>query len=107
MVRRDIVIAAPDGTSQVVYGGVGAWTIEAFALDDRRMLLQYLSINRRSCSNSICRAALRPVAGRRKNDRNRRSRYGSDTNTIYFSADIGAEFVRLHRLDRSTGHLRS
>lgn len=30
------------------------------------------------------------------------ARYGSSPTDVYFSADLGAEFVRLHRLDRGT-----
>ena len=106
--RRDIVIAAPDGTSQVVYtASTGAWSIEAFSPDDRRVLLrQYLSINTAflfelDLTSGIATQLLPDEKTIAIGD----ARYGNDANTIYFSADIGAEFVRLHRLDRGTGRL--
>jgi Tol biopolymer transport system component len=44
--RRDIVIAAPDGTSQVVYtASTGAWSIEAFSPDDRRVLVAAIFVD--------------------------------------------------------------
>ncbi len=106
--RRDVVIATPDGTSQVVYtASAGAWTIEAFAPDDRRVLLrQYLSINTTFLFElDLTSGVATQLLADEKTIAIGDARYGSDANTIYFSADIGAEFVRLHRLDRSTGRL--
>jgi dipeptidyl aminopeptidase/acylaminoacyl peptidase len=106
--RRDIMIASPDGSSRVAYtAGVGAWSIEAFSPDDQRVLLrQYLSINTAFLFElDLTTGVASQLLPDKKTIAIGDARYGSDANTIYFSADIGAEFVRLHRLDRRTGHL--
>jgi len=107
--RRDVMIAAPDGTSRVVYtASVGSWTVEDFSPDDRHVLLrQYLSINTAFLLElDLSTGVAEQLLPDEKTIAIGTARYGTDTNTIYFSADIGAEFMRLHRLERSTGRMQ-
>jgi acetyl esterase/lipase len=107
--RRDVMIGSVDGTSRSVYaGGPGSWRIEAFSADDRRLLLRrYLSITSASLFElDLTTGEARELLTDHHEFAIGNARYGKDPDTIYFTADIGAEFMRLHRLHLQSGRLR-
>lgn len=96
------------GETRVVQAGEGVgWTIEDWAEDEQRLLIsRYLSVNE-------SRLYEIDIAG----DRRERllpdvvaafgqAAYG-DGGGIYFTSDMDGEFMRLHRLDRDSGAVRT
>ena len=85
----------------------GAWSPEHFAPDDRRLLVsRYVSINESYLyevdldtgrRRGLLEDGLRSSIGQ--------ARYSVDGRGVYFTSDMGAEFLRLHYLDLVTGEI--
>ena len=83
----------------------GAWFPEDFSPDDDRLLIsRYVSINesylyevdlRTGARRALLDLGLEAAIGQ--------ARYDADGRGIYFTSDLGAEFVRLHHLDLESG----
>lgn len=87
-------------------GGVG-WRVEDFAPDDGRLLVsRYESINRSYLYElDLADGALRPLLDEGLSVAIRQARYTPDGSGVLLSSDLGAEFLRLHRLDLASGEL--
>jgi len=86
---------------------VGAWAVLDWSPDGERLLvLQYLSVNESNVFE-LRRAdgRLTPLLDESLSASVTDARYAADGRAVFFSADIGAEFVRLHRLDLDSGRL--
>lgn len=85
----------------------GAWSAADFAPDDSRVLVvQYLSINEsRAYELNMDTGALRPLLDPSIRAAIGEMRYSGDGAGVYFSSDVGAEFMRLHYLDLQSGEL--
>ena len=91
-------------TSVVVKADGGAWSPQDFSPDDRRLIVgQYLSANESRFyevdlatneRTSLLEPGIVAAIGS--------ARYDGDGSGIYFTSDVGAEFLRLHRLDLET-----
>jgi dipeptidyl aminopeptidase/acylaminoacyl peptidase len=86
----------------------GAWVPEQFSpADDRLLITRYVSINesylyeldlRSGQRRGLLDDGLRRAIGQ--------ARYDASGEGVYFTADLGAQFVRLHHLDLRTGEIR-
>ncbi|HEX7037379.1 MAG TPA: S9 family peptidase [Pseudomonadales bacterium] len=87
-------------------GGVG-WSVEDFAPDDRRLLVsRYESINRSYLYElDLGDGTLTPLLDEGLQVAIRQARYTPDGRGVLLTADLGAEFLRLHRLDLESGEL--
>ncbi len=100
----DLYIRDLEGQRQVLQEGEGVgWTIEDWSADETRILVsRYISINEsRIFELDMATGARRRLFGdvtAAFGD----VRYG-EGDGIYFTSDLDAEFMRLHRLDTSTG----
>jgi dipeptidyl aminopeptidase/acylaminoacyl peptidase len=81
------------------------WVVQAFSPDGQRLLLsRYVSINESYLYElSLQSLALTPLLDRSLTVAVRQADYTPDGRGVYFSADLGAEFLRLHRLDLASG----
>lgn len=86
--------------------GVG-WMVEDFAPDDSRLLVsKYVSINESELYElSIADGTLTPLLAERPGVAVREARYAPDGRGVFFTSDLGAEFLRLHRLDLTSGRI--
>ena len=104
----DLHIQSLAGETRVVQAGEGVgWTIEDWADDEQRLLIsRYVSINESLLYEidlaSGQRERLLPDATAAFGQ----AAYG-DGGSIYFTSDMDAEFMRLHRLDRASGAVRA
>ena len=82
----------------------GAWGAEDFSPDDERLLVSlYLSINESYVYElDLSDGARTPLLDPSLKASIGAARYSGDGEAIYFTADVGAEFMRLHRIDRAT-----
>jgi len=85
----------------------GAWAALDWSPDGERLLvLQYLSVNESSVFElRLADGRLTPLLDASLTASVTDARYAADGRAVYFAADIGAEFVRLHRLDLDSGRL--
>ena len=100
----DLHIQDLDGEQRVVQQGEGVgWGIEDWSSDEARLLIsRYLSINESrlyeiDLDTGYRRRLLGGVTAAFG-----RARYGPG-DSVYFTSDMDAEFMRLHRLDTATG----
>lgn len=104
----DIHVRSRDGDVQVALEADGAaWIVQDFAPgDDRLLLMRYASINESYLYELDLRTgSLAPLLQRDVTVAVRQARYGPGGRSVYFSADLGAEFLRLHRLDLDSGRV--
>ena len=100
----DLHIQDPTGERTVVQQGAGVgWSIDDFSADETRVLAsRYLSVNESRLYEidlaSGARTRLLPDTTAAFGT----IRYGLDDG-VYFTSDMDAEFMRLHRLDTETG----
>ena len=92
------VVLATDG---------GSWAVADWSRDDRRLLLrQYISINEShlyelQLDTQELEALLDPDVQAAFGN----AAYDGDSTSVYFTSDLGAEFMRLHHLDLASGSL--
>lgn len=106
---RDIHVQDRAGGLRVVLEeDEGAWSPESFAPDDSRLLVsRYVSINEShlyeidletGARRALLDDDLKVAVGQASYDANGRG--------VYFTSDLGAEFMRLHHLDLATGEIQ-
>ncbi len=106
--QRDVMVGTLTEPGRSVYAaGAGAWGIEAFSSDGARaLLIHYISINEAELFELDVRTS---VAHQLLTGRGTfavgMARYGAADSTVFFTADMGAEFMRLHALDLGTGRI--
>ena len=100
----DLHVQDLDGERRVVQQGEGVgWAIEDWSRDETRLLIsRYLSVNESRLYEidldiGFRRRLLGGVTAAFGS-----ARYGPD-DSVYFTSDMDAEFMRLHRLDTATG----
>ena len=101
---------APSAERSVAVAGRGTgWTTADFAPDETRLLaIQYFSINEsRLYEVDLATGALRRLVEGAGVAAIHDARYAADGEEIFFSADLGGEFVGLHRLHMATGAVTS
>lgn len=105
----DIHLQTAEGEAQAVLeaGGAG-WMVEDFAPDGTRLLIsRYLSINESKLYElSLGDGTLTPLIDENRAVAIREAAYGPAGERVYFTSDLGAEFLRLHELDRRSGRIR-
>jgi dipeptidyl aminopeptidase/acylaminoacyl peptidase len=97
---RDVIVQPPGGAAEVLFSGDGAWQVLDFAPDDARiLLLKYVSINE-AYLYELDRAtnALTPLLDETIKAGVRNAAY-DHAGGVLFLSDVGAEFVRLLRID--------
>ena len=100
----DLHIQGLDGEQRVVQQGEGVgWGIEDWSSDETRLLIsRYLSINEsRLYEIDLDTGSRRRLLGG-VTAAFGRARYGPG-DSVYFTSDMDAEFMRLHRLNTATG----
>ena len=102
----DLHIQDLTGERRVVQQGEGVgWSIEDWSDDEARLLIsRYISVNESrlyeiDLDTGFRRRLLGEVSAAFGN-----VRYGAGDD-VYFTTDMGAEFMRLHRLDLATGNI--
>ncbi|MFW6093058.1 MAG: S9 family peptidase [Pseudomonadota bacterium] len=104
----DIHLRDPDGGARVALeaGGAG-WLVEDFAPDDRHLLVsRYVSINESHLYElSLEDGSLTPLLQEAPTMAVGQARYTPDGSGVLFTSDMGAEFLRLHRLDLASGEV--
>jgi dipeptidyl aminopeptidase/acylaminoacyl peptidase len=105
---RDVHVQGLDGGITVALEeDEGAWFPEDFSPEDDRLLIsRYVSIN----ESYLYEVDLRTGGRRVLLDEGLeaaigQARYDADGRGIYFTSDLGAEFVRLHHLDLESGDI--
>jgi dipeptidyl aminopeptidase/acylaminoacyl peptidase len=102
----DVHIQDRDGNVTVAleHGDLG-WMVQAFAPDDRRLLLtRYVSINESYLYElDLDRGALIPLLDRGRPVAVHQAAYTGDGRGVLFTADLGGEFLRLNQLDLDSG----
>jgi len=95
-------------TRPILEAGGAGWMVEDFAPDDTHLLVsRYLSINEsRLYELSLQDGSLTPLIDPDRRAAIRQAAYAPDGERVYFTADLGAEFLRLHELDLQTGRIR-
>ena len=85
----------------------GAWQAEDFAPDGSRMLVgHYVSINESyAYVLDLGSGARRPVLDEAIKASIGSARFNADGSGVYFTSDLGAEFMRLHLKDLGTGDI--
>ncbi len=85
----------------------GSWGVEDWAPDDSRLLVtQYLSINESHAFElSLADLQLRPLLDQSIQAAIGEMTYSVDGRGVYFTSDLGAEFLRLHYLDLASGKI--
>jgi len=105
---RDIHIQDLDGSVSVVLEeDEGAWFAEDFSpADDRLLVSRYLSINEsRLYELDLTTGERRPLLDEALKAAIGQASFDSGGRGVYFTSDLGAEFMRLHRLDLETGEI--
>ncbi len=104
----DIHVQSLDGETRVALeaDGVG-WVVEDFAPDgDRLLVSRYVSINESYLYElSLRDGSLEPLLDPALRVAIRQAGYAGDGRSVFFSSDLGAEFLRLHRLDLASGEI--
>ena len=104
----DIHVQDRDGSTMAALetDGVG-WYVQDFAPDDSRLLVsRYVSINESYLYElSLADGSLTPLLDDGVTASVGQAAYGADGDTVYFTSDLGAEFLRLHRLSLADGRL--
>lgn len=104
----DIHVQDRDGGTMAALetDGVG-WYVQDFAPDDSRLLVsRYVSINESYLYElSLEDGSLTPLLADGVTASVGQAAYGADGDTVYFTSDLGAEFLRLHRLSLADGRL--
>jgi dipeptidyl aminopeptidase/acylaminoacyl peptidase len=104
----DIHVQDRDGSTVVALetDGVG-WYVQDFSPDDARLLVsRYVSINESYLYElSLADGSLTPLLDEGVTASVGQAAYGADGATVYFTSDLGAEFLRLHRLSLTDGRL--
>lgn len=104
----DIHVQDRQGNTTVALaaGGVG-WRVEDFSPDDERLLVsRYVSIDEAYIYEvSLADGSVRPLLDESITAAVRQARYAPDGRGVFFTSDLGAEFLRLHRLDLVTGEI--
>ncbi|MDZ7668491.1 MAG: S9 family peptidase [Gammaproteobacteria bacterium] len=105
----DIHLQTVTGETRTILeaGGTG-WMVEDFAPDDTHLLVsRYVSINESKLYElSLTDGSLTPLIDEDRRAAIRQAAYAPDGERVFFTADLGAEFLRLHELDRRTGRIR-
>ena len=85
----------------------GAWSPLDFSPDDDRLLVsRYLSINEsRLYEVDLASGVRRPLLDEALSVAIGMAQYDADGSGVYFTSDLGAEFVRLHHLDLASGEI--
>ncbi|MFU8814205.1 MAG: S9 family peptidase [Pseudomonadales bacterium] len=88
-------------------GGVG-WAVADFSPDDSHLLVsRYVSINESYLYQlSLDDGSLTPLFDPPLRMAVRQAQYTPDGTGVLFTADMGTEFLRLHRLDLGSGRIR-
>lgn len=105
----DIHVQALSGAvSEVLAEEAGTWMPLDFAPDDDRLLVaRYVSINEsRLYEIDLTTGSRRALLDDSLTVAVGEARYDGDGSGVYFTSDIGAEFMRLHRLDLATGQIQ-
>ncbi|MCZ6616755.1 MAG: prolyl oligopeptidase family serine peptidase, partial [Gammaproteobacteria bacterium] len=106
--RWDIHIQDLHGNRSVALEtDTGAWEAIDWAPDDDRLLVdQYLSINESYLYElDLATGTLTPLLDETIKTSIGTARYDGDGKGVYFTSDLGAEFMRLHYLDLETGKI--
>ncbi|MEQ8858357.1 MAG: alpha/beta fold hydrolase [Pseudomonadales bacterium] len=102
----DIHVQNLDGSVEVALetDGVG-WIVQDFAPDGTRLLVsRYASINESYLYElSLEDGVLEPLLAADLRVAIGRAAYAGDGRSVLFTSDLGAEFLRLHRLDLASG----
>ncbi|NIP13771.1 MAG: prolyl oligopeptidase family serine peptidase [Pseudomonadales bacterium] len=85
----------------------GGWRAVDFSpADDRLLLIKYVSATEAYLYElELATGALRPLLDEGLAVAIGGARYAGDGEGVYFTADLGAEFMRLHLLELETGHI--
>ncbi len=105
----DIHVQDLEGTAQVALEADGTgWVVEDFAPDDAHLLVsRYVSINESYLYElSLEDGSLTPLLDPTITTAIRQAEYTPDGSGVFFTSDLGAEFLRLHRLDLASGEVR-
>lgn len=105
----DVHVQDLNGTvSAVLAADEGTWLPLDFApTDDRLLVSRYVSINEsRLYEIDLVTGARRALLDDSLRVAIGEARYDGDGTGVYFTSDVGAEFMRLHRLDLRTGEIR-
>lgn len=106
---RDVHVKGLDGSVRVaVEEDAGAWSPLDFApADDRLLVSRYLSINEsRLYEVDLATGARRALLDEGLQVAIGMALYDGDGGGVYFTSDMGAEFLRLHHLNLATGEIR-
>jgi dipeptidyl aminopeptidase/acylaminoacyl peptidase len=106
--NRDIHIQNLDGSVVVALEQEqGAWFAEDFSPGDTRLLVsRYVSINESQLYElELATRQLRPLLDPSLQVSIGQALYDADGTGIYFTSDLGAEFMRLHHLDLASGDI--
>ncbi len=102
----DIHVATPDGTrNEVLAAGGTGWVTEDWSPDGSRLLVsRYVSINESYLYElDLENGVLAPLLEELPGSAVRAARYAPDGAGVFFTSDLGAEFLRLHYLSLSSG----
>lgn len=105
---RDVHVRGLDGSVRVALAEQeGAWSPVDFApSDDRLLVTRYLSINEsRLYEVDLATGERRPLLGEDLQVAIGMALYDGDGTGVYFTSDLGAEFMRLHHLDLQSGRI--
>ena len=102
----DLHLQGPTGERSVVQEGAGVgWSIDDFSSDETRVLVShYLSVNESRLYEIDLASGERTRLLADTKAAFGTIRYGA-SDDVYFTTDMDAEFMRLHRLDTETGEL--
>jgi dipeptidyl aminopeptidase/acylaminoacyl peptidase len=106
---RDVHLQTLDGrTTALVEEDEGAWFPEDFSpADDRVLVSRYVSINESYLYEVDLRSGRRrAVLDESLSVAIGQARYDAAGTGVYFTSDMGSEFVRLHHLNLETGEIR-
>lgn len=94
-------------TTAVLEAGGPGWRVQDFAPDGSRLLVwRYVSINESYLYElSLVDGSLTPLLDEDLSIAIRQARYAADGDSVYFTSDLGAEFLRLHELHRDSGRI--
>ncbi len=104
----DIYVQALTGEARLVLEtDGGGWAVTDWSGDDRRLLLlQYLSINESHLYElQLATGELRELFDPGVQAAFGNAAYDGESTSVYFTSDLGAEFMRLHHLDLESGSL--
>lgn len=84
----------------------GWWAVDWSPGDDRLLLIKYVSTTESYLYElELVSGVLRPLLDENIKVAIGDARYAGDGNSVYFTADLGAEFMRLHRIELATGSI--